>query len=90
MKNYSVDILPSAQKALNKLDKPISKRIIDWIKNNLVDCENPRFHGKNLVNHPRANWRYRVGNYRILAQIRDEEIIILVVDVDKRNDVYKK
>lgn len=90
MKNYSVDILPSAQKALDKLDKPINKRIIDWIKKNLVGCENPRWKGINLINHPRANWRYRVGDYRILAQIQDDKVIILVVDVNKRNDAYKK
>jgi len=90
MKSYQVEFLSTAQKALKKLDKPISKRIIDWINLNLVGCENPRAHGTNLINHPKGNWRYRVGDYRIIAQIQDDKIIILVVDVDKRNDIYKK
>ena len=87
---YSVDIRKKAQKAIKKFDAPIRKRIVDWIENNLVDCEDPRFHGSNLVNHPEGNWRYRVGNYRIIADIQDEKIVIIIVDVDKRNDVYKK
>lgn len=90
MKKYHIDYTSAAQKAIDKLDKSVSKRITDWIRDNLEDCENPRLHGTNLINHPKGNWRYRVGNYRILAQIQDDKVIILVVDVDKRNDVYKK
>ena len=87
---YSVEMLRKARKAIRQLDRQIRERIVDWIENNLVDCEDPRFHGSNLVEYPNANWRYRVGDYRIIADIQDEKIVILVVDVDKRNDVYKK
>lgn len=90
MKSYTVEFLSTARKALTKMDKPISKRIIDWINLNLVGCENPRSHGTNLINHPKGNWRYRVGDYRIIADIQDDKVIILVVDVNKRNDIYKK
>ena len=90
MKNYHVDIRKKARKAIRKLDKVIRDRVMDFIENKLEGCENPRFDGRNLVDFPNANWRYRVGDYRILADIQDDKIIILVVDVDKRNDVYKK
>lgn len=89
MKKYRVEYEKTARKAINNLDSTIRKRIMDYINTNLVDCENPRFRGKNLVKHPKGNWRYRVGDYRIVVDIQDEKIVILVVDVDKRNDVYK-
>jgi len=90
MKKYTVNLMSTAQKALDKLDEPVRKRILKWIRNNLEECENPRWKGINLINHSKGNWRYRVGDYRIIAQIQDDKVIILVVDVDKRNDVYKK
>ena len=89
MRTYTVELSVVAKKKLRKLDAPIRKRILDYINNYLVDCEDPRFKGTNLTDYPNANWRYRVGKYRIVVDIQDEKIIILVVDVDKRNDVYK-
>lgn len=89
MKKYTVELSLAAKRKLRKLDTPIRKRITKWIKENLVDCENPRFHGKNLKEYPNANWRYRVGDYRIIADIQDDKIIIMIVNVDKRNDVYR-
>lgn len=89
MKKYSVELSPAVKKKIRKLDAPVRKRILDYIKNNLEGCENPRFKGSNLTDYPNANWRYRVGDYRILADIQDDKIVILVVKVDKRNDVYK-
>ena len=90
MKSYHVDYARGARKAIAKLDKNIRLRIVDWINENLVGCEDPRHQGTNLINHSKGNWRYRVGDYRIIAQIQDDKVIILVVDVVKRNDAYKK
>ena len=90
MKSYHVEYDKAAQKAIDKLDNPIRKRIMKYISTYLEGCADPRWKGKNLVEYPNANWRYRVGDYRIIADIQDEKIVILVVDVDKRNDVYKK
>ena len=90
MKKYSVILSTSAQKDLERLDNSIRERILKWLRNTLEDCENPRWKGTNLINPPKGNWRYRVGDYRIIAQIQDDKVIILIVNVDKRNDVYKK
>ena len=89
IKNYHVVYEKAARKAIEKLDKTIRKRILDFIDNKLEGCENPRFSGRNMIEYPNANWRYRVGDYRILADIQDDKIVILVVKVDKRSDVYK-
>lgn len=89
MKSYVVDYTRDARKSIDKLDKTVRIRVVNWIGNNLVGCDNPRQHGTNLVNHSKGNWRYRVGDYRIIAEIQDDKVIILVVDVVKRNDAYK-
>ncbi len=89
MKKYSVKIQKSAQKALKQLDRPVEERILEWLKNTLEGCENPRLQGKPLHGNLKGNWRYRVGKYRIVADIQDDKVLIVVIDVDKRNDIYK-
>mgnify|MGYP002622764004 CR=1 FL=1 len=89
MKKYKLDYTIDARKALKKLDNSIKNRIIGWIEKNLEDCENPRQHGKALTGNLKGNWRYRVGDYRIIAKIEDEEILITVVDVNHRREVYR-
>ena len=66
----------------------IQARIVNWLEKNLEGCENPRLHGKALRGEWYGHWRYRVGEYRIIAKIEDEKIIIFVVKIDKRGAVY--
>lgn len=73
-----------AEKQLAKLDKPIQKRI----KRYLAEIENPRSRGKSLIGNLSGIWRYRVGDYRILCKIKDEELIILVLEVGHRKNIY--
>ena len=77
--SYSVLFTQKAKKQLSKLDRNTAKLIASWLKKNLEGCVNPRIHGKALVANKAGQWRYRVGDYRILAEIRDEEVIILVL-----------
>ena len=56
-----------SRKTLEKLDKFTKRIIIEWIEKNLVDTENPRAHGKPLTANRTGQWRYRVGDYRIIA-----------------------
>ena len=88
MKKYKVEYLPKAIKNLRKLDKYTRNLIYAWIDKNLVDCENPRVHGKGLVGDKSGQWRYRVGDYRIICEIKDEEIVILVLEVGYRREIY--
>ena len=88
--NYHVEFTPNARKIIDRLDSEIRPRIFEWIEANLEGCKNPRSQGKALKGKAKRNWRYRVGKYRIVADIQDDKVIILVVDVDKRNDIYKK
>ena len=86
---YTVKFTERARKNLLKLDKSTSKLILAWIRKNLENCEEPRRHGKALTANLSGQWRYRVGNYRILAQIDDNEITILVLEIGHRRDIYK-
>ena len=85
---YKVEYTEQAIKELRKIDKHTQFFILAWIEKNLVDCENPRQHGKGLTANRSGQWRYRVGDYRIIAEIEDDKVIILVLTVGNRREVY--
>ena len=68
-------------KSLKKLDIQAQKIISNWVENNLLNCEEPRFSGKPLTGNFKGLWRYRIGSYRLLAKIDDDKLIIFVIDV---------
>ena len=86
---YTVEYTSKALKSLKKLDKPVLLMIKSWIEKNLVGTTEPRRHGKGLTSNRSGQWRYRVGDYRIIADIEDKKLIILVVEVEHRSRVYK-
>ncbi len=86
--NYKVDYTNSAIKKLKALDKPVRSMVLNWIEKNLIGCSNPRQHGKALVGNHSGKWRYRVGDYRIIADILDDKIVLLVLNVGHRKEIY--
>ena len=86
---YSVEYTKVAVKQLKKMDKKIAAFIFSYIEEKLLDCDNPRVFGKALQGNLNDKWRYRVGDYRILAKIEDEKVVITVVEVGHRKDIYK-
>ena len=87
---YQVQFSDKALKELKKLDKHTVMLIMAWIKKNLDGCTDPRVHGKGLTANRSGEWRYRVGDYRILAEIKDDTITILVLSVGHRSNVYDR
>lgn len=85
---YKVIFTERAKKQLKKLDKHITALIIGWLEKNIQNCENPRLHGKGLVENKSGQWRYRIGDYRVICEIQDQEIIVLVLEVGHRRDIY--
>ena len=67
-------------KSLKKLDIQAQKIITNWIENNLLNCEEPRFSGKPLTGNFKGLWRYRIGSYRLLAKIDDDKLMIFAID----------
>ena len=85
---YKVVVTDTAKKQLKKLDKFIAGMIIGWMKKNLEGCSDPRRHGKALTANRSGEWRYRVGDYRIIAEIQDDKIIILILTIGHRREIY--
>ncbi|AQU80743.1 MULTISPECIES: type II toxin-antitoxin system RelE/ParE family toxin [Planococcus] len=86
---YAVHFSDVALKKLKKMDRYQASLLIGWIEKNLKDTDDPRIQGKALVANHKGKWRYRVGDYRILALIEDEKIIITIIDVRHRKDIYE-
>lgn len=86
---YKVEYTPKAVRQLAKLDKNTRKLIYAWIDKNLQNCENPRQHGKGLTANRSGQWMYRVGDYRLVADIQDDRVIILMLNIGHRKYVYK-
>ena len=85
---YKVIFENKAEKSLKKIDHSHKRIILSWIKNNLVDCEEPRQYGKALTGDKKGYWRYRVGAYRIITRIDDDKLIIIIINISHRKDVY--
>ncbi|MBQ7217767.1 MAG: type II toxin-antitoxin system RelE/ParE family toxin [Synergistaceae bacterium] len=71
------------------MDSSVRGKIYDWINKHLEGCDNPRAYGKALKGNRKGYWRYRVGDYRIIADIQDDKIVIIITDVGHRGDIYK-
>ena len=86
---YSVETTARFDREFKKLDRYTQKMIKAWIDKNLVDCENPRQHGKSLTSNRSGQWRYRIGDYRLICVIDDNKLIILALTVGHRREVYQ-
>lgn len=88
IKRYNVEFSKRALKDFKKFDKQTFLLLTNWIEKNLVNSENPRIHGKGLTANLSGMWRYRVGDYRIIANIDDDKVLILIVTAGHRKDIY--
>jgi len=86
---YSVNYSEKAWKSLKRIDRYRAQIIIGWIESNLIGCDNPRLYGKPLVGDKKGFWRYRVGSYRIIAEIQDNIVTIEVINVGHRREIYE-
>ena len=85
---FKVEFTDRAVKDLKKLDRHTAALILGWVRKNLENCENPRAHGKGLTANRSGQWRYRVGDYRLLAEIEEDKIRILILNVGHRREIY--
>ncbi|HFR3770987.1 TPA: type II toxin-antitoxin system RelE/ParE family toxin [Streptococcus suis] len=85
--NYKVKLSPKAQKQLRKLDKGGASLIVRYLYKNIDGSANPREKGKGLTANRAGQWRYRVGDYRVICDIIDDELVVLAVTVGHRRDV---
>ena len=86
---WTIEITRTAEKQIKKLDAQAQKSIVRFLRERLKSTENPRQWGKPLHGDKRGLWRYRVGDYRLICEIQDERITLLVVEVAHRKDIYR-
>ena len=85
---YKVVFSENAKKNLKKIDKHIAALIIGWLEKNIDGCSDPRVHGKGLTSNRSGQWRYRIGDYRAICEIQDDEVIVLVLEIGHRKNIY--
>ena len=86
---WKVEYTESARGQLKKLDKQIARRILDFMDERIADSQNPRSNGTALTGAFGGLWRYRIGDYRIICDIQDETLRVLVLQVGNRREVYR-
>jgi len=87
---WTIEFDKKAQRELKNLDVQTRHRIINFLHERLATMDNPRNIGEALVGTTLGHlWKYRVGDYRVIADIQDERVCILVVRIGNRRDIYK-
>lgn len=87
---WKIRYLKSIQKSIKKISRDEQKKIRDYLEDRIAHLDNPRQIGKALKGTHSEFWRYRVGQYRIICEIDDKEIVILVIRVGHRKDIYRQ
>lgn len=87
---WTVEVDSFAEKQLRKLDRPVQKRLLDWLFDRIEGCKNPRHFGEPLRGDLAGLWRYRVGDFRIICEIQDEKLVVLALAVGHRREIYQR
>ena len=86
---WTIDYAETAKGQLRKLDKQTARRIVDFMDERVAGRENPRDSGKALTGSLGGFWRYRVGDCRVICDIQDRVLHVLVVQVGNRREIYR-
>ena len=87
--SWTVEVMPRALKALKKMAKPTARVIRDELRE-IEGLDDPRSRGKALTGNLRGLWRYRVGDYRVICDILDDELVVLAIEIAHRSEVYRR
>ena len=86
---WAIELLPAAAKELRKFDRTAAARIVHTLEQRIATLDDPRTLGSALIGEHAGYWRWRTGDYRVIAKIEDERITILVIRVAHRREVYR-
>lgn len=86
---WTIDYSKTAISQLRKLDKPTAKRIMDYMDERVAPLNDPRLVAKALTGQLGDLWRYRVGDFRVVCEIRDNELVVLALMIGHRKEVYR-
>ncbi len=86
---WTVEITSTAARQIGRLDRQVQSRILRFFREKIATEEDPRRVGRPLRGDKTELWRYRVGDYRVICEIRDRQVIVLVLRLGHRKDVYR-
>lgn len=86
--SWEVELSPEAAKWLRKADPQTARRIIAALRA-ITTLDNPRTRGEALTGSLSGLWRYRIGDYRVVCDLQDARLVVLVIDVDHRSVIYE-
>lgn len=86
---WRIEYAATARAQLRKLDRPMARRVVDFLDRRIAGMESPRRTGKALTGPLGGLWRYRVGDCRVICDIQDDTLRVLVVRVGKRREIYR-
>ncbi|MGA7380463.1 MAG: type II toxin-antitoxin system RelE/ParE family toxin [Terriglobales bacterium] len=86
---WTIEITRTAEKQITKLHRQAQQAIVRFLRERLAGADNPRQWGRPLQGEKRGLWRYRVGDYRLICDIQDERITVMVLQVGHRKDIYR-
>ena len=87
---WAIEFDEAAKKELAKLDRQVAKRLLDFLKQRVISLKDPRSVGQALKGSKLGEfWKYRVGDFRIIANIQDRKMIILILRVGNRREIYR-
>ncbi len=86
---WTVEFDDAAVKELRKLDRQVQREILRYFRERIATDEDPRRFGKSLSRDLTGLWRYRVHNYRMICNIEDDKLIVLILRVGHRKDIYE-
>ncbi|MDP2025829.1 type II toxin-antitoxin system RelE/ParE family toxin [Sulfuriferula sp.] len=86
---WTIEYTETARKQLRKFDKQVARQIVDYLDERVAPLTDPRGTGKVLVGALGGLWRYRVGDYRAICELRDSALVVLVLQVGNRREVYR-
>ena len=87
---WQIKITNTAKKQLVKLDRQVQSEILRYLLDRIATNEDPRRYGAPLRRELTGRWKYRVGAYRLICEIQDEKILVLVLMVGHRSKIYDK
>ena len=85
---WQIKVSDQAKKELAKIDKTHARRILSFLRDRIATSDNPQYLGKALKGQYATLWRYRIGDYRIICDFNNDELIVLILRVGHRKDVY--
>lgn len=86
---WKISFTKNALKQLKKLDKPTARLIVGFLEEKIAGTSDARKYGHALIGDQKGRWRYRIGDYRVLWELRDKELLVVVITLGHRREIYR-